>query len=453
MKSSTGLFLRLFLAGAAGFAALATALVFTGVIPPYYARKFSSADYAAPVPDYRLIGFDAIAGWRQDDPSLALEAFVRSCADYESRDPAAPANPQENLGLEDKSVTFSGTVADWLRPCAEARALIVSAFSDPGSRRGAFRSFFEFHFQPVQLYSVRKPLPGGPARRAGPRREAEGTFTGYYEPVYRASRQRTAAHTAPVLPRPDDLVEVDLGLFRDTLKGERIAGRVEGGRLAPYADRRGIEAQTAPAALAWLDPNDLFFLQIQGSGRLVFDDGAVMRVGYAGQNGHPYTAVGRVMVERGLMPLESVTMQSIRAFLAGAPDAAAKDLRDENASYVFFRPLETVSPELGPVGAQGVPLTPGRSLAVDRRYHALGAPVWVDIDPVEGAGAERIRRLMVAQDTGGAIRGPVRGDFFWGAGDEAGAIAGAMNAKGSMIVFLPRRLAERLPPKAGAMRS
>lgn len=453
MKTSTGFILRLFLAGAAVFAAIVTALVFSGVIPPYYARRFSDADFAPAVPDYRFIRFDEIAGWRQDDPSLALEAFVRSCADYERRDPAAPANPQENLGLDDKSLTFSGTVADWLRPCAEARALSVSAFSDPGSRRGAFRSFFEFHFQPVQIFSVRKPLAGGPARRAGPRREAEGTFTGYYEPVYRASRTPTPVYSAPLLPRPDDLVEADLGLFRDELKGERIAGRVENGRLTPYEDRRGIETQPAPDALAWLDPNDLFFLQIQGSGRLVFDDGAVMRVGYAGQNGHPYTAVGRVMVERGLMPLESVTMQSIRAFLDGAPQAAAKDLRDQNASYVFFQPLETASPALGPFGAQGVPLTPGRSLAVDRRFHALGAPVWVDIEPVEGAGPARIRRLMVAQDTGGAIRGPVRGDFFWGAGDEAGAIAGAMNAKGAMIVFLPRRLAERLPPKNGAARS
>lgn len=448
--------LRLFLAGAVVFAAVTTALVFSGVVPPYYARKFSDEDYGPPTPGYRFVSFEDIPGWRQDDPTLALEAFVRSCAKFETQDRKAPANPMENLSLSDPSVTFSGTVADWLRPCAEARALIVSAYAGPANRRGAFRSFFEFHFQPVEIFSVRDPLPDGRARRAGPRVDHEGRFTGYFEPVYHASHEATPSHTAPVLPRPDDLVEVDLGLFRDDLKGERIAGRVENGRLHPYEERSGIESHATQNALAWLDPNDLFFLQIQGSGRLVFDDGSVMRVGYAGQNGHPYTAIGRVLVERGAMPLEEVTMQSIRDWLADAPSDAADDLRDENASYVFFKPLETVDPALGPLGAQGAPLTPGRSLAVDRRYHTLGAPVWIDIEPPEnataGTGNKPIRRLVIAQDTGGAIRGPLRGDIFWGSGEEAAAIAGAMNARGSMTVLLPRRLAERLPAKPGDIR-
>lgn len=447
MKSSTAWRLRLFLIGAAALAAVATALVFSGVIPPYYQRAFPDSEYGPVFPDYRFVEFEAIEDWRQDDPSLALEAFVRSCAVFEDQDPEAPANPLENLGAANAGLSFAGTVADWLRPCAEARALFVSAFSDPASRRGAFRSFFEFHFQPMEILAVRDPLPDGRARRGGPRIDREGVFTGYFEPVYPASRTPTETRSAPVLPRPDDLVEVDLGLFRDVLKGERIAGRVEAGRLKPYDARSAIEARTAPEALAWLDPNDLFFLQIQGSGRLVFDDGGVLRVGYAGQNGHPYTAVGRVMVERGVMPLEAVSMQSIRAWLDGASDDAARELRDRNASYVFFRALDAAAPDLGPLGAQGAPLTPGRSLAVDRRFTTLGAPVWVDIEPVEAAGGEPIRRLMIAQDTGGAIRGPIRGDVFWGSGDEAAAIAGAMNAKGSMIVLLPRRLAERLPPK------
>jgi membrane-bound lytic murein transglycosylase A len=449
MKSSTAWRLRLFLAGAVAFAAGATALVFSGVIPPYYQREFPDEEYGPVFPDYRFLEFEEIEGWRQDDPSLVLEAFIRSCAVFENLEPDAPANPLENLGGANAGVTFGGRVSDWLRPCAEARALYVSAFSDTASRRGAFRSFFEFHFQPVRLLSVREPLPDGRARRAGSRIEREGVFTGYFEPVYEASREPTERHTAPLLPRPDDLVEVDLGLFRDELKGERIAGRVENGRLKPYDVRNGIETRAAADALAWLDPNDLFFLQIQGSGQLVFDDGGVLRVGYAGQNGHPYTAIGRVMVERGVMPLEAVSMQSIRAWLDGASHDAARELRDQNASYVFFRELETVAPELGPLGAQGAPLTPGRSLAVDRRFTTLGAPVWVDIEPVEAVGGEPIRRLMIAQDTGGAIRGPIRGDVFWGSGDEAAALAGAMNAKGSMIVLLPRRLAERLPAKAG----
>ncbi len=445
--------LRLFLAGAVAIAALATALVFSGVIPPYYARDFTDADYAPPVIDYRLVDFDDMPGWRLDDPGQALEAFVRSCAVFERRDPAAMANPLENLGISDPAVSFSGTVADWLRPCAEARALIVSAYSDPANKRGAYRSFFEFHFQPVRILSVRTPLPDGRARRAGPRIDLEGVFTGYFEPVYAASHTASGAHTAPVLPRPDDLVEVDLGLFRDALKGERIAGRVTDGRLAPYEDRSALETKTPQDALAWLDPNDLFFLQIQGSGRLLFEDGEVMRVGYAAQNGHPYTAIGRVMVERELMPLDQVSMQSIRSWLDAAAHEDAAELRAQNPSYVFFRPLDEIAADLGPLGAQGAPLTAGRSLAVDRRFTTLGAPVWVDIEPVEGAGADPIRRLVIAQDTGGAIKGPIRGDLFWGSGEAAGEIAGAMNAKGAMIVLLPRRLAERLPPRSGELRT
>jgi membrane-bound lytic murein transglycosylase A len=452
MISPTGSRLRLFLIGAVALAALAAALVFSGVFPPFYKRQFSDDDYGPARLHYRLVDFDDLEGWRRDDPTPALAAFVRSCRIFEGRAPEEPANPMEQLGLADPAVSLGGAVSDWLRPCAEARALNVSAYADDAARAGALRSFFEFHFRPVEIATLREPLPDGRARRASPRIDDKGTFTGYFEPVYEASRMRTARHTAPVLPRPDDLVEVDLGLFRDDLKGERIAGRVENGRLTPYADRGAIDSEGLPAAapLAWVDPNDLFFLQIQGSGRLEFADGAVMRVGYAAQNGHPYTAIGRTMVERGIMPLEKVTMQSIRAWLDGAAPDAAQALRSENASYVFFRPLDEVAPELGPLGAQGAPLTPGRSLAVDRRYHALGAPVWVDIEPVEAAGKTPIRRLMIAQDTGGAIRGPIRGDVFWGSDDEAAEVAGAMNALGTITVLLPSRLAERLADASSA---
>lgn len=447
MISSSGKWLRIYLAGAAGLAALIAVLVFSGVLPPYYEREFSDADFAEPVLEYRLVDFDDLEGWRQDDPGPALNAFIHSCQVFEAGDPEAPANPLERLGPPHDGVTLGGTNADWLRPCAEARAILVSAYGDPDIRRGALRAFFEFHFRPVAIAVRRDPLPDGRARRAEPRIERKGVFTGYFEPVYDASRAPTETHTAPLYPRPEDLVEVDLGLFREALKGERIAGLVEGGRLKPYADRAKINAgalgeKTEP--IAWLDPNDLFFLQIQGSGRLVFDDGDILRVGYAGQNGHEYTAIGRVMVERRIMPLKDVTMHSIREWLAREAPEHAQAMRETNASYVFFRPLDAVPAHLGPLGAQGAPLTPGRSLAVDRRYHTLGAPVWVNIEPVPAAGEKPIRRLMIAQDTGGAIRGPVRGDVFWGAGEEAAEIAGAMNAQGEMIVLLPRRLAARL---------
>lgn len=448
MIASSGKWLRVYLAGAAAFAGLVAFLVFSGVLPPYYDREFSDEDFGDPELEFHFVEYDALEGWARNDPGPALDAFVRSCEIFETKDPEEPANPNERLGAAHQGVTLGGTVDDWLRPCAEARAILVSAYGDPAIRRGALRKFFEFHFRPVAIAVRRDPLPDGRARRADPRIEREGVFTGYFEPVYEASRAPTEAHTAPLYPRPDDLVEVDLGLFREELKGERIAGLVEGGRLKPYADRAGINAgalQNKAEPIAWLDPNDLFFLQIQGSGRLAFDDGETLRVGYAGQNGHEYTAIGRVMVERGIMPLDRVTMQSIRDWLSvDAQEHEARALRETNASYVFFKPLDAVPAHLGPLGAQGAPLTPGRSLAVDRRYHTLGAPVWVEIEPVLQAGEEPIRRLMIAQDTGGAIRGAVRGDVFWGSGDEAGAIAGAMNAKGEMVVLLPRRLADRL---------
>ncbi|MEX6632768.1 murein transglycosylase A [Hyphococcus lacteus] len=441
MISSTGTLLRLFLAGALLIAAAAAVLVFTGIIPAYYEREFSDDDFGPASLEFSLATYDDIDGWRGDDPTEALSAFMRSCEIFEKLSAETAANPLENKALT--GVALGGTVADWQRPCHEARALTVSAYSDPSIRRGAIRKFFEFHFQPIKVHVKHVPLPDGPARRAEPKIEEIGVFTGYYEPVYSASHSQTERFSAPLLPRPDDLVEVDLGKFRDTLKGERIAGRLIGNRLDPYDDRRAIEKGNVPdEPIAWLDPNDLFFLQIQGSGRLVFEEGENIRVGYAGQNGHAYTAIGRVMVQREIMPLEAVSMQSIRQWLDDASPEDAQALREENASYVFFNRLDQVAPELGPLGAQGASLTPGRSLAVDRRYYPLGMPVWVDIEPQEGS--KPLRRLMIAQDTGGAIRGPIRGDYFWGSGDEAAAMAGGMNAKGKMVILLPRRLAETL---------
>ncbi|WP_411816819.1 murein transglycosylase A [Hyphococcus sp. DH-69] len=441
MKSSTGTLLRLFLAGALLVAMAAAALVFSGVLPPYYDREFSDEDFGNPALQLLPISYDEIDGWHRDDPTEALNAFMRSCEIFEKQDPSQAANPLENTLLT--GVSLAGTIADWQRPCHEARALTVSAYSDPSIRRGAIRKFFEFHFQPIEVSVKRAPLPDSRARRAPPKIENDGVFTGYYEPVYPASNTQTDRFSAPLLPRPDDLVEVDLGMFRDTLKGERIAGKIEGNRLVPYADRKSIENGGIDGdPIAWLDPNDLFFLQIQGSGRLFFEDGTALRVGYGGQNGHAYTAIGRVMVQREIMPLEDVSMQSIRQWLVDADPVEAQSLREENASYVFFNRLDQVAPELGPLGAQGASLTPGRSLAVDRRYYPLGMPVWIDIRLDENA--DPLRRLVIAQDTGGAIRGPIRGDYYWGSGEEAGKMAGEMNARGKMIILLPQRLAERI---------
>ena len=178
MTAFSGTHLRLALAAAVMLAAFAAALVFSGVLPPFYERGFSDDDFAAPVLGLQVVDYDDLAGWAEDDPGPALETFMRSCERFEELSPDAPANPLENLGVSDPTLTFAGTVADWLRPCAEARALLVSAYSGPAGRREAFRAFFEFHFTPVEIETVRMPLPEGPARRAAPRIDETGTFTG-----------------------------------------------------------------------------------------------------------------------------------------------------------------------------------------------------------------------------------------------------------------------------------
>lgn len=434
---------------------LAMIVVFGGLLPPSVREK-PTLSLGPPVFDFRIVDFGDLPGWLQDDPTTAFDAFLKSCAVLAGKDDGAPANPFENLAAGEsdappRDISLGGTVGDWRGACGGAAEIAGRVHADPAARRGDIRTFFEFYFQPVQALVRRDPVSGD----GTPVLEEHGTFTGYFEPVYRASRTASPAHSGPLYPRPDDLLDVDLGLFREDLKGERIAGRLNGARLVPYPARGEIYDGALDGALeplAWLDETDLFFLQIQGSGQLVFDDGEVMRVNYAGQNGRAYTAIGRVLRERGLMALEDISMQTIRDWLEAADPVEARALRAENESYVFFRTLDGADLEAGPIGAQGTPLTAGRSLAVDRRFHVLGAPVFVDIEPVDAAPGEPIRKLMIAQDTGGAIRGPVRGDYYWGAGPEAGAIAGRMNAQGRMFVLLPKPVTARLDRQLEARR-
>ena len=278
-----------------------------------------------------------------------------------------------------------------------------------------------------------------------------GLFTGYYEPLLRGSRARSSRYRVPLYRRPPDIVQVDLGRFREDLRGRRLAGRLRGATLEPYDDRRSITAGALRGRgleLVWVDdPIAAFFLQIQGSGQIELDTGERLRLGYAAQNGHPYFAIGRELIERGELTRETVSLQSIRAWLLEHPDEA-QDVMALNASYVFFRTIEGD----GPIGSQGVALTPGRSLAVDRTFVPLGVPLWLETTaPTVGNSAAEgavdqspVRRLVVAQDTGGAIRGPVRGDLFWGAGSEAEEIAGRMNSEGRYWLLLPRALAQRV---------
>lgn len=365
----------------------------------------------APRLDLMRTSFAALDGWRDDDQGPALHGFLRSCTVF-----AAMA--------DDGSVGPIGvTIGDWREVC------------DAAAGADTARTFFEAWFTPF---------------RASDRGNAEGLFTGYYEPLLRGARHAGGAFNVPIHGRPAGLVGVDLGRFADDLEGRMVVGRVVDGAVAPLPDRREIVAGAldgeAPV-IAWVDDAvDAFFLHVQGSGRIALPDGAMLRVGYDGANGHGYTSIGKVLIERGEIARADVSLQSIRQWLAENPDQAAA-LLAENRSYVFFRELRGAdTDDNGPLGAQGVALTPGRSLAVDRRFLPLGVPVWLDImAPALGGGDRPVRRLVVAQDTGGAIRGPLRGDVFWGFGPEAEYVAGRMKHRGGYTLLLPNSVAERLP--------
>lgn len=264
----------------------------------------------------------------------------------------------------------------------------------------------------------------------------QGLITGYYEPLIRGSRVRSPRARWPVHGVPEDLVSVDLaGLYPD-LKQLRLRGRIEGRSLKPYWTRTEIEAQglrfPAPVLLWAEDPIELFFLHVQGSGRVELPDGSRVRVGYADQNGHPYVSIGRWLIEQGELTLAEASMDGIRRWAEAHP-ARLAELLGVNPSYVFFR--EMPAGDDGPVGALGVPLTERRSIAVDPRSIPLGVPVFLDTT-LPGS-SQPMRRLVLAQDTGGAIKGVVRADFYWGYGAEAGRMAGRMRQQGRMWVLMP----------------
>ncbi len=374
--------------GLAAVAALVSALA--GCTP----REKVSDDEARFTP----ASFADLPGWASDDHAAALSTFVLSCPRLTRIRPGP-----------------LGSAADWKRVCDAAGSV------HPPSSQTA-RAYFERHFEPLQVSATDG--------------EAKGLITGYYEPELNGSLQRSGPYNVPLYRRPPELVAVDLGLFGEALKGKRIAGRVIGGRLVPYHDRAGMDQgilKGRDLELVWVDSAvDAFFLHIQGSGRVRLRDGTLVRVGYDGTNGHPYSSIGRELLDRGEIPPEEMSMQAIRKWLAAHPVDGVQLMRT-NKSYVFFRELEGP----GPLGALGAPLTPGRSLAIDRRRFPLGMPVWL-ATVLPGAAAQPFRRLMIAQDTGGAIRGSVRADIFWGGGSEAAARAGAMQSPGRYWFLRPR---------------
>lgn len=349
----------------------------------------------APVLEHRLVAFSDLEGWAEDDHGAALQALLRSCARMTARPHTIPERRDA-----------------WLAVCDDA------AWTDAEDAR----QFFETRFEAFAL-------------RYGDRED--GLLTGYYEPELRGSRIPTPEFYHPLYVRPADLVTVNLGRFAEDLQGRQLVGRLEDGSLVPYPTRAEIAAGALAgenAELLWVDdPIAAFFLEIQGSGRVVLPDGELIRVGYAAKNGHPYRAIGRVLVEMGEMTLEQVSLPAIRQWLLDNPDRAQM-VMNANPSHVFFRELEAE----GPLGSEGVVLTPGRSLAVDRRHLHMGTPVWIDGSLPGIAGGAPLRRLVVAQDTGGAIVGELRGDLFWGPGLEAEDLAGHMREPARFVILLPR---------------
>ena len=338
-----------------------------------------------------------------------MPAFLAGCA-------ALARRPDQALGGSGEAASRGGSPLQWSEACAAARAL------PPGD--DAARSFFETYFQPWAITDNGDP---------------KGLFTGYYEPEVRGARSPGGIYRTALLGHPTDMVTVDLGQFVPDLKGRHITGRLQQGQLVPYYDRTAIEGGALDhqrLGILWLaNPIDAFILQIQGSGRVLLPDGRVARVSYAGQNGRPYVPIGRVLADRGQMSLDQVSLQSIRAWLSSHPDQAT-ELMDQDPSYVFFRELTGARLNEGAPGSLGAPLSPGRSAAVDRGFIPLGAPIWLDTtDPLTGA---PLQRLMMAQDIGGAIKGPVRADVFWGWGAKAEEEAGKMRQPGTEYVLLPR---------------
>ena len=320
----------------------------------------------------------------------------------------------------------------WAEPCRHA-----AAAKDIAARRAVLAQRFDAY----RVLSV--TLEDGSAEPRLLATETRGRITGYYEPLLNGSRTRAAPFVVPLHRPPADLLTIDLSSLYPELASLRLRGRLQpseqGTRVVPYWSRAELtEERLRGAELVWVDdPVEAFFLQVQGSGRVRLPDGTMVRVGYADTNGHPYRSIGRVLIDRGELTLEQASMQGISAWVRANPQRAA-ELLNQNPGYVFFRELPLGDPNAGPVGAMGVPLTPGYSVAADPRFIPLGAPLILSTEhPVGGA---PLTRLMLAQDTGGAIRGPLRFDFFWGFGAEAAVPAGRQRHDVLAWLLVPRGL-------------
>lgn len=350
-----------------------------------------------PVLTYEPVEWRSLPGWNADDIGAAWPALLASCR-------------TTRLG------------APWTSFCTSAQSI-------PATDRTAQRALVESGLKPWRVITL--------SQDGTKERKEQGTVTGYYEPVVNGSRKRGGAYQTPIYAVPDDLLTIDLGDLYPQLKGERIRGRLQGRRVTPYPDRAKLAdgKLLAGKEIVWLDSAvDAFFLQIQGSGRVRLPDGTMLRVAFADVNGQPYRSIGKYLVDQGQMTVEQAALPSLKKWLAQHPERQA-EVFNANPSVVFFKEEVLGDPSVGPKGAMGVPLTAGRSIAIDPRQLPLGAPLYLaTLHPLT---RQPLTRLVVGQDTGGAIRGALRADFFWGLGPEAGEAAGAMREQGSFWLLWP----------------
>lgn len=351
--------------------------------------------------------FAQLPGWNSANLLESFNTFKVSCRAFLRQDPERLVGSQ----------FLSMKAKNWQPLCKKAMSMKKITES-------TVKKFFETGFNPVLFYQG-KPV--------------EGLFTGYYSPLLKGSPVQTSEFSVPIYGLPKDMLTVNLGLFFSDLAHRKVVGRIQGKQLIPYYTReeinRGAIKRRAPV-LVWIANRiDRLFLEIQGSGAVELPDGKVMYLGYEGENGATYTSVAQVLINQGVMTKHNASMQGIRKYLQEHPDQM-DSVMHQNKSFVFFRSLGHDAA----YGAQGVVLTPGYSLAVDRKWVPLGTPIWlVTTRPDKHADNKKVlQRLMIAQDTGGAIRGPVRGDVYWGAGKKATFIAGHMKNKGYYWLLLPK---------------
>ncbi|MAK54601.1 MAG: hypothetical protein CML17_01910 [Pusillimonas sp.] len=360
---------------------------------------------------FQAVGWGALPGWQDDDLNQVWKAFVNNCKGL-----MRPVSG--SLALPARAAPRA-----WQPVCAE---VLMSGLPEQGSTdTAAIRAFLERHLQPWRLLD-------------GSSKIARNTVTGYYEPLIYASRERSGEYQWPLYASPDDLLTVDLGSVYPELAGKRIRGKLEGQRVVPYDTRAQIaQSSNPPPVIVWAnDPVEAFFLQIQGSGRAQLPSGETIRLAYDNHNGRPYASIGKWLADQGELPLAKASMQNIKAWAKRNPQRV-QEMLNANEAMVFFREEPVYDPELGPKGAYGIALIGGRSIAVDTSFVPLGAPVY--LATTYPASSSPLRRLVFAQDTGAAIKGPARVDYYWGFGDDAGAQAGRMKQQGEVWVLWPKQ--------------